>query len=119
MDHTAIFLISIGLVVLITCLAIPQLPSKEHFTVCENNPYRPINMETLKSKKKVRFASDLIPLEPLESQLVPRVTKHPEEIQNWKSYYLNRFEKGSVETDTNFEGTQVKNYLDSINFFHN
>ena len=119
MDSTVIFLISIALVILIIYLATPTIPIQEKFTTCENNPYSPRNMETIEPKKRVRFSEDENINIPLESQLVPRVMKNPGELNNWKRYYLNKFDKGSVKRDINFEGTQVRNYLDSIKYFHN
>ena len=34
-------------------------------------------------------------------------------------FYKNKFSSGSVPNDTNFEGTNVRNYLDSITYFQN
>ena len=55
----------------------------------------------------------------LNNPLVPRIVKQRGETRNWKTFWKNKFMPGKVPKDDNFEGTSVKNYLDSIRYFHN
>ena len=122
MESTAIFLICIGLVVLITFLSTTSL-SVENFTTCPDNKYRKHTIfkknNNNDNEKKVTFSEDEDINVHLNNPLVSRIVKHPGEKQNWKTFYKNKFSSGSVPNDTNFEGTNVRNYLDSITYFQN
>lgn len=125
MESTGIFLICIGIVVLITFCASRSLKMevKENFTTCPDNKYRKQTFlkknNNNKSENKIVFSEDEDINVHKENPLVPRMVKHPGEFNNWKSFYMNKFLPGSVKEDTNFEGTGVRNYLDSIKYFHN
>jgi hypothetical protein len=121
MDSSYIFLTVIGLVVLITYLSTCNFQVKENFTTCPQNKYR---KQTIMKKeknnsstpKKVRFSEDEDINYHSENPLKPRIVREP---KGWKTFFQNKFLKGSVKEDTNFEGTQIRNYLDNIQYFHN
>ena len=123
MDSTIIFLVSIFLIVGIACLAGYYTQPIEKFTTCPDNPYRKkrILKSPLLKKKKInasRFQKMKI-LTTSHFPLVPRQVKYSGEVNNWKQFYKDKFNPGLVPRDGNFQGTTVRNYLDSIKYFHN
>ena len=50
---------------------------------------------------------------------IPLKSRNVKETKGWKTFYQNKFLGGTVKEDTNFRGTSVRNYLDSIKYFHN
>ena len=74
------------------------------------------------SKKKENFNNlfveswDIARTKP-ESPTV-KVSKEGE-LKGWKNFYRKKFLKGNVEYTDNFEGTQIRNYLDNLCFFKN
>tara|TARA_B100000123_G_scaffold88666_1_gene64349 strand:- start:648 stop:1022 length:375 start_codon:yes stop_codon:yes gene_type:complete len=124
MESTSIFLICIAIVILITICATRCLntQTQENFTTCPDNKFRKqtfLKKDNNKSKNKVIFSEDEDINVHKENPLVPRIVKQPGEFNNWKSFYMNKFLPSSVKEDSNFEGTRVRNYLDSIKYFHN
>ena len=128
MESIILFVAIIAIVVLITLFAsyFPELkvpaPSRvESFTSCPHNKYRtrqtpPINYADL---EKVKYGEDEDINFHLNNPLVPRIVKQRGETRNWKTFWKKKFMPGEVPKDDNFEGTSVKNYLDSIRYFHN
>jgi hypothetical protein len=120
MDSTYIFLIIIGLVVLITYLSTCNFTQQETFTSCPDNKYRKqtIYREKNNNEKetKVIFSEDEDINYNLKNPLKPRILP---KTKGWKTFYQNKFLGGEVSEDMNFEGTSVRNYLDSIKYFHN
>ena len=47
-----------------------------------------------------------------------KITKE-EDSKGWKDFYRKKFLKGNVDYPKNFEGTQIRNYLDNMCFFKN
>ena len=132
MDSTLIFVSVIAIVVLITvfsCYGNSNLqminPIRENFNACPLNPYRPRSIPYPDYKKEqeeidgVKYGEDEDINFHLVNPLVPRVTKQPGENNSWRTFCRDKFMKGKVPEDKNFEGTQVRNYLDSIQYFSN
>lgn len=124
MDSTIIFLVSIFLIVGIACLTGYYTQPIEKFTSCPDNPYRKksiLKSPTVEKKenKRVTFSEDEDINYHLTFPLVPRQVKYSGEVNNWKQFYKGKFNPGLVPRDGNFQGTTVRNYLDSIKYFHN
>ena len=133
MDSSLIFIAVIAIVLLITycsCLSSRKpedslAPSMEEFTSCYDNKRRPRprkypNYKLLKEERDgIKYGEDEDINYHLTNPLVPRTLKYPSEKKTWKTFWKQNFMPGKVERDSNFEGTQIRNYLDSIDYFHN
>ena len=132
MDSSLIFITVISIVVLITycsCLGtkknIYENQNIENFTSCYTNQKRPRpkqyqNYRILQQERDgIKYGEDEDINIHLTNPLVPRILKYPSEQSSWKIFWKQNFMPGKVKRDTNFEGTQIRNYLDSMDYFHN
>ena len=125
MESTLIFVAVIAIVVLITFLSCQKLPlknqRKETFTTCPQNKYRPreVPAKDYTESENIKYGEDEDINYHLINPLVPRITKYPGEKNNWKTLWKKQFMPGKVNEDNNFNGTNVRNYLDSIKYYHN
>ena len=130
MDSTLTFIAIIAIVILIVVFACQNNNSTapsitEKFTTCPENKYRPRPLKYpdygVEEEKEygIKYGQDEDINYHIVNPLVPRKTKFPREKSNWKTFWKGKFMPGNVKDDTNFEGTQVRNYLDSIRYFNN
>ena len=133
MDSTIIFITVISIVVLITvfsCQDCKTLPNNtfekmENFSDCDTNPYRPRPKiypdYKLKQEKRtcIKYGEDEDINFRISNPLVPRITQQPGEKTSWRTFWREKFMPGTVPQDNNFEGTQIRNYLNSMQYFLN
>ena len=140
MDSSLIFIAVIAIVLLITYCACHPFSTNnssqntnsnsledtvEKFTSCPDNKRRPRpkvypDYKVLQEERDgVKYGEDEDINYHLTNPLVPRTLKYPRERSSWKTFWKQNFMPGQVKRDTNFEGTQIRNYLDSMDYFHN
>lgn len=133
MDSTLIFIAVIAIVVLITVFACQKpmtdannkINNKETFTSCPQNPYRkrkvpyPDYRLLQEERTGIKYGEDEDINYHITNPLVSRITKQPGEKTSWRTFWNSNFSKGNVPKDNNFEGTQIRNYLDSMQYFVN
>ena len=127
METTNIFLVSIFLVVIITYLGAKRFElnlqnnNSENFTICPEHPFKQPRRGILRKKDKAQ--QEIHPLNKHETiidvPLSPKQVRFKVEERSWKHFYKDNYLKGSVGEDKNFEGTNFRNYLDSIKYFRN
>ena len=130
MDSSLIFIAVIAIVLLITYCACQPVNTQinvvaENFTSCPDNKKRPRpkvypDYGVLQEERDgIKYGEDEDINYHLTNPLVPRTLKYPSEQSSWKTFWKQNFMPGQVKRDTNFEGTQIRNYLDSMDYFHN
>ena len=109
MSETLNFLIFIGVMIFITILI--------------KNTYNiDINLKNILHSKGTRenfknMANNSYEFKPLKTNTIP--LKKEGEYRGWNKYYRENFMGKQVESGDSFAGTNFRNYLDNMKFFHN
>lgn len=135
MESSLIFIAVIAIVLLITYCACNPINTRQNFFEEDETVEKFISSHNNKKRHRLKTYPDYRVLQEerdgikygededvnyhLTNPLVSRTLKYPREQKTWQTFWKQNFMPGKVKMDSNFEGTQIRNYLDNMVYFHN